>query len=114
MEILPPRRTLATETRQIDGFIESLSCELQELFRARRVPAAVPGIGAELALDLFARERLMHAAADVRLALFEHAAVTERHFHVAGVGLRIRIIRIDDVTHFGSDSENARVAHRFF
>jgi len=36
MEILPPRRTLATETRQIDGFIESLSCELQELFRARR------------------------------------------------------------------------------
>src|SRR6266480_7013181 len=29
------------------------------------------------------------------------------------VRLRIRIIRIDDVTHFGSESEDARVAHRF-
>src|SRR5260221_9978302 len=28
--------------------------------------------------------------------------------------LRIRIVRIDDVAHFGSERENARVAHRFF
>src|SRR2546430_670785 len=131
---LPPRRTLATETRQIDGFIECLSCELQELFRARRIPAAVAGVGAELALDLkfrarripaavagvgaelaldlFARERLVYAAADVRLALFEHAAVREGHLDMSGVSLRIRIVRIDDVAHFGSERENARVAHR--
>src|SRR5947208_8960878 len=112
--ILPKRPMLATETRQIDRFIESVPCELQKPYCARCVPAAVPGIGAELALDLFARERLMHAAADVRLALFEHAAVTERHFHVAGVASWIGVVRIDDVTHFGSESENARVAHRFF
>src|SRR2546429_1614696 len=112
MEIFPPRRTLATETRQIDGFIESPSCELQELFRARRIPAAVAGVGAELALDLFARERLVYAAADVRLALFEHAAVREGHLDVSGVSLRIRIVRIDDVAHFGSERENARGAHR--
>src|SRR5438552_4489722 len=110
--ILPKRPTLATETRQIHRLIESAPCELQKPYCARRVPAAVPGIGAELALDLFARERLMHAAADMRLALFEHAAVREGHLDVAGVGLRIGIVRIDDVAHFGSERENARVAHR--
>src|SRR5438034_1143046 len=110
---LPMKRTLATETRQIDESIESVPCELQKPPCARRIPAAVSGVGSELALDLFARERFMHAAADVRLALFEHAAVTEGHLDVAGVSLRIRIARIDDVTHFGGEREDARVAHRF-
>src|SRR5256714_13651306 len=93
MEILPPRWTLATETRQIDGFIESLSCELQELFRARRIPAAVAGVGAELALDLFARERLRDAAADVRLAAFGTAAAREGQLDVSRASLRIRVVR---------------------
>src|SRR5439155_9216460 len=110
--ILPKRPMLATETRQIDRFIESVPCELQKPYCARCVPAAVPGIGAELALDLFARERLMHAAADVRLALFEYTPVPQCHFYMTRVSLRIRIVRIDDVTDFGSEGENARIAHR--
>src|SRR6267143_2379807 len=74
MGIPPMRWTLAAETRQIDGSIESVPCELQKPLRARRIPAAVSRVGAELALDLFAPERLVHAAADMRLALLEHAA----------------------------------------
>src|SRR5713101_2189104 len=93
------RRTLATETRQIDSLIESLPCELQKPLCARRIPAAVSGVGTELALDLLAREGLVNAAADVRLALFEHAPVPKSHSDVAGVSPRIGIVRIDDVTH---------------
>src|SRR5882762_2984746 len=107
------RWTLPAETRQIDGSIESVPCELQKSLCARRVPAAVCRVGAELALDLLAPERLVHAAADMRLALFEHAAVPEGHLYVAGVGLRIRIVRIHDVAHFGSEREDARIAHGF-
>src|SRR5207247_883302 len=73
--ILPKRPMLATETRQIHRLIESAPCELQKSLCARRVPAAVPGIGAELALDLFARERLMHAAADMRLTVLEYTPI---------------------------------------
>src|SRR5882762_5299239 len=108
------RWTLPAETRQIDGSIESVPCELQKPLGARRVPAAVCRVGAELALDLLALERLVHAAADMRLALLEHAAVPEGHLYVAGVGLRVRIVGVDDVTNFGGERENARVAHGFF
>src|SRR5258708_24233060 len=102
MEILPVRRTLATETRQIDGFIESLSCELQELFRARRIPAPVRRIAAEPPLDLCARERLLHAAADMGLALLEHAAVPGNHLDLAGSGLRLRTGRIPGPPQFAN------------
>src|SRR5256885_16864193 len=113
MGILPVRRTLAAETRQIDGLIESIPCELQKPLCARRIPAAVRRVGAELALDLFARERFLHAAADMRLTFLEYTPAPERHPDVPGVGLRIRIVRIDGVAHLGSERENARVAHRF-
>src|SRR5881394_3022785 len=114
MGILAVRRTLATETRQVDRFFESVPCKLQKTVCARRIPAAVRRVGAELALDLFARERLIHAAADMRLTVLEYTPVPQCHFYVAGVSLRIRIVRIDDVAHLGSERENARIAHGFF
>src|SRR5205809_7885271 len=74
--ILPKRPTLATEIRQIHSLIESVPCKLQKPLRARRIPAAVSGVGAELALDLFAREGLMHAAADMRLTVLEYTPIS--------------------------------------
>ena len=37
----------------------------------------------------------------------------ERHAHVAGVALRIRVVRIDDVADLRGEREHARIAHRF-
>src|SRR6267143_7323297 len=76
MGIPPMGWTLAAETRQIDGSIESVPCKPQKSLRARRVPAAVCRVGAELALDLFACQGLVHAAADVRLTVLEYTPVS--------------------------------------
>ena len=58
-----------------------------------------------------ARERLVRAAAHVRLALLDHAAVAQRGADVAGEGLRIGILRVDPVAHLGGEREHGRIAH---
>ena len=60
--------------------------------------------------QLVARQRLVHAAADVRLPFLDDAAVAERHAHVAGVALRIGIVRVDDVADLRGEREHARIA----
>src|SRR5712692_2181735 len=46
------------------------------------------------------------------LTVLEYAPVPQRHLDVTGVFLRIWVVGIDDVTHFGGEREDARVAHR--
>src|SRR5581483_2176393 len=85
--------------------------EVQIALGERVFPSAVAGVAAELALQVLARERLLHAAADMRLALLEDAAVPERHAHVTGVSLRIEVVRVHDVAHLGREREDPRIAH---
>ena len=67
----------------------------QRRLRLRLVPAAVAAVERELVLDVGARQRLLRAAAEMRLALLDHAAVGERRADMAGELVRIGIVRID-------------------
>src|SRR6185503_3315194 len=102
---------LAAKSSEIHLAIEGLLGESEKPVRERSVPAAIGGVAAELALDILARQRLVHAAADMRLAFLEHASVLERHFHVAGIARRVRIVRVYAVAHLGRQPEDALVGH---
>ena len=65
----------------------------------------------ELVLDIGARQRLIRAAAEMRLAFFDHAAVVERRADMAGEFVRIGIVRIDVVADLGRQREHARILH---
>src|SRR5205807_319466 len=68
---LPP--TGLDQHRRIAG--EDRSARLDECLGALARPAAVNGIVGEFALDLLIRERVLGAAAHMRLAYLDHAAV---------------------------------------
>src|SRR5581483_6506005 len=77
------------------------------------IPAAVADVQPELFLDVTTRERLLRAAAEMRLPLLDHAPVLERRANMAGEDVRIRIAGIDDVAHLRSECEYASIAHGF-
>ena len=60
-------------------------------------PSAVTAAQSKLLFDIGARERLLRAAAHMRLAFLQHSAVVETHTDVAGERARIRIVGIDNV-----------------
>src|SRR5688572_18788897 len=105
---------LAAKRNEIERSIEGSFREGEKLSRERIRPAPVRGIAAELALDVLARERLVNAAADVRLAFLEHASVLERHADVAGVRLGIGVIRIHHVAHLAREIQDARIVYGCF
>src|SRR6266446_6816850 len=75
---LPPQR------REVDRPRVERPHQLQRLADALRAPSPVPCVEGELVLDVRAGERLVRAAAQVGLALLDHAAVGEGGADVAG------------------------------
>src|SRR3546814_1001950 len=73
-------------------------------------PPAVGRVGEELVDDLLIAQRLVHAAAHVRLAQLDDRAVLQRHPDVAAVVARILIVGIDDVGDLARQREDARIA----
>src|ERR1043166_190465 len=86
--------------------------ELERGGGLRLAPSAMAAIERELGENVGARERLLGAAAKMRLALLDHLAVRERHADVAGELVRIGIGRVDAVTDLRGDGEHALVFHR--
>src|SRR6516165_2344861 len=98
--------------RKVDFPIKQRAHQRERGLRPRRIPAAVAGVERELLLDVAARQRLVGAAAHMRLALLDHAAVGEQRADVAGEIVGIRIVRVDLVAHFRGERGNARLLHR--
>src|SRR5690606_13467629 len=92
------------------GLAGEVLAEGEQLLCALARPASVRGIGMELGDDLRVIERLMPAAAHVRLAQLDDAAVLQRHADVAAVVARVLVVGIDDVGDFSREREDARVA----
>src|SRR3546814_18270652 len=65
--------------------------ESEQLLRALPRPAAVGGIGEEVGGDLGIAQRLVLAAAHVRLAQLDDVAVHESHPDVTAVVARVQI-----------------------
>src|SRR5260370_3279934 len=63
--------------------------------RPRRIPSAVVRVEHELLLDVAARERLVRAAAHMRLALLDDAAIGEQRADLAGEIVGVRIFWVD-------------------
>ena len=66
----------------------------------------------ELVGHVLPRQRLLRAAAQIRLPLLDHAAVVEGGADVAGVIVRIRIVRIDHELHFCRQRQHVGIADR--
>src|SRR4051812_14244963 len=99
-------RHSAAQTAQVYWTLEELRYRFQEGIGPLLRPAAEFDIAAELVFDLLPGQRFVRAAAYVRLALFDRATILERHAYVSGIRLRVRIVRIDYVAHFGSERED--------
>ena len=72
-------------------------------------PAAVGTVPQEFFLDVGARQRLVPAAADMRLPFFQHRAVFQANANMPGVLIGIAVVRIDLVAHLGRQALQARV-----
>ena len=68
-------------------------------------PAAVGAVVPELVLDVGARQRLVRAAAQVRLALLQHGAVLHPHADMPGVFVGVRVVRVDLVAHLAGERD---------
>src|SRR5947208_7204424 len=75
------------------------------------LPAAVQAVQAKFFLDVGARQRLMGAAAQMRLPLFDDLPVLQPRAHVAGELVRVEILRIDLVADLRRERADALVAH---
>ena len=59
-------------------------------------------------------QRLLRAAAQMRLALLDHAAVLHDGSDMAGIAVRVWILGIDHVFHFGGEREQFWIPDRGF
>src|SRR5688572_5269714 len=94
----PPSRVMigwdfsAAQQLQIQGAVEEFRYGPEKHFCAVTRPVAVFAVAEKLVFDVSAGERLVRAAADMRLAFLQHAPVFERHADVTGERFRIRIV----------------------
>src|SRR3954467_12126410 len=72
------------------------------------------GVEQELVGHVLPRQWLLRAAAQIRLPILDHAAVPERGADVAGVIVRIGIVRIDHELNLGSECQHTLIADRAF
>src|SRR3954452_21371797 len=72
------------------------------------------GVQPEFLGDILPAQRLMRAAAQMRLPLLDNAAVLRRGADMAGIVRWIGIARIDDVLHFFSQCQHPGIADRIF
>src|SRR5919197_935498 len=75
----------SSECGEIDPAGIERGGELERRSGFRIIPAAVPAAQGEFVLDVATRQRLVGAAAHVRLALLDDAAVIEHGPDVAGI-----------------------------
>src|SRR5260370_479971 len=78
----------------------------------RRGPATVSGIECEFLPDVPPGQRLLRAAAQIRLPFLDHAAVLHRRPEMAGIVGGVGILGVDHVSHFGGKCEHFGVADR--
>src|SRR5437868_15167111 len=88
-----------SQPHQIDAPIIERFRHAERLFCARLIPAAMAAVQRKFFFDVGAAERLLGAAAEVRLAFLDDAAVGERRANVSGEFVRVWILRIDTVAH---------------
>src|SRR5262245_22941222 len=91
---------LSAQRLQIDLPVKELRQHCQHGLRALFVPTAMAHVARKFFLDVGPRERLVPAAAEMRLTLLDDTAVVEHRADVSGEIVRIRIVRIDRVAHF--------------
>src|SRR5262245_46752367 len=101
----------SAQQRKVDFPIKQRAHQRERGLRPRRIPPAVARVERELLLDVAARQRLVRAAAHMRLALLDHAAVGEYRADVAGEIVGIRIGGVDLVAHFRGERGHARLLH---
>src|ERR1051325_6989148 len=104
--------SLSPQRGQIDPPAKYVGCKLERRLRTRRIIAAVARVEQEFVFDVLAAQRLVRAAAHVRLALLDHAAVAQGHADVAGEVVGIRIVKVDAVAHLLRQSDHRRLMHR--
>src|SRR4051812_46583282 len=105
--------SLSLQRGQIDPSAEYVGRKLERGLRTRRIIAAVARVEQEFVFDVLAAERLVRAAAHVRLALLDHAAVAQCHADVTGEVIGIGIVGINAVTHLLGEREHRRLPHGF-
>src|SRR5262249_46675016 len=82
--LLPFMRALPAEDVKIDGAVEHRARQLERGIDAAGIPAAVLGVEDEFLLDVAPRQRLVSAAAQMRLAFLDRAAVAQGRADVTG------------------------------
>src|SRR3546814_6655927 len=102
-----PSTAELTEAGEVGLAGEALA-EDEQLLGPLPGPPAVGRVGEELVDDLLIAQRLVHAAAHVRLAQLDDRAVLQRHPDVAAVVARILVVGIDDVGDLARQREDAR------
>src|SRR5215475_12370437 len=103
---------LPSQRREIDAAIVQFRGELECRRGLCVVPAAVATAQREFLFDVLPRQRLMRATAHVRLALLDDAAVVEHGADVAGIFVRIRIVRVDHVLDLAGKRYDRGIFHR--
>src|SRR5262249_53160052 len=103
---------LSPQECKIDLPVIELRQQCQHGPRASVIPTAMAGVACKFFLDIDPRERLLRAAAEMRLALLDDTAVVEHRANVAGEIVGIRIVGIDLVAHFRGEREHVLVAYR--
>src|SRR5215510_14551013 len=98
-----PSVTSPPENFEIDVAVEQRACQRQRGVDPLALPTAMAGIEPELVLDVAAGERLMRAAAQMRLALLDRGPVAQSRADMAGIVRRIGILGIDHVFHLGGE-----------
>src|ERR1700719_3853161 len=107
-------RSLASQRAQIDTAVVESRQQPQGRIALRFGPAAMPGVEREFIGHILPGQRLLRAAAHVRLPLLDHAAVLHGRPDMAGIVVWIGILRVDHKLHLGRQREHLAVGDRRF
>src|SRR6185436_17659822 len=107
-------RPLSSEFIQPDRLVEGAPGKSQEPAGLRFAPAAIGAIELELFLHVGARQRLVNAAAHMRLPLFEYLLVFQRDPDMTGEVVGIGILRVDLVADLCREVAQPRLLHALF
>src|SRR5262245_60299118 len=104
---------LPSQRREIDAAIVQFRGELERRRSLCAIPAAMPAAQRKLFFNIRPRQRLVRAAAHVRLALLDDAPVREHGADVAGIFVRVGIVRVNHVFDLAGERHDSRILHGF-